>query len=233
MLYIIPTPIGNLGDFTLRAIETLKSVSLILCEDTRVARKLLSHYDIKTSCQSFYAYNEHRKVDEVINRLKNEEDIALISDAGTPGISDPGYLLSQACHEHSLAMTCLPGPNALLPALVISGLPCDRFYFEGFLPQKKGRQKRLQFLATLDCTIALYESPYRIEKCLTQLSDHFGSDCPASVVKEISKIHEKVLTGSLSDLQEGLEEFVLKGEFVILIAPQLRVKEKKKKYSQG
>ncbi len=222
MLYIVPTPIGNLGDMTPRAIETLASVDVVLCEDTRVAGKLLKHFKIQAKLESYYAHNEHRKTDSVIERLQTGMSFALISDAGTPGISDPAYLLTQKCREHNIKLSCLPGANALLPALVVSGLPADRFYFEGFLPQKKGRQTRLKALSALNCTIALYESPYRIEKCLVQLKEHFGGSCPVAVVKEISKMHEKVLHGTIDQALEGLEEMVVKGEFVVVLAPQLR-----------
>ncbi len=221
MLYLVPTPVGNLQDITLRALDVLREVDLILCEDTRVSRRLLQKYDIGTALQSFHSHSEHKKLSGVIEKLQNGEKIALISDAGTPGISDPGYLLAAACHEHDIQLTCLPGASAILPALVMSGLPCNRFYFEGFLPQKKGRQTRLQYLASLDCTIALYESPYRVVKCLQQLSEHFDPATPAAVVKEISKMYETVYRGSLAELIEQSEDMNLKGEFVIVLAPQM------------
>jgi len=221
MLYLVPTPVGNLQDITLRALEVLQEVDVILCEDTRVTRRLLQKYDITTPLQSFHSHSEHKKLASVIEKLQEGQKIALVSDAGTPGISDPGYLLAAACHEHDIKLTCLPGASAVLPALVMSGLPCNRFYFEGFLPQKKGRQTRLQYLAKMDCTIALYESPYRVIKCLKQLSEHFPATCPAAVVKEISKMYETVYRGTLAELLDRADEINLKGEFVIVLAPQL------------
>jgi len=176
MLYLVPTPVGNLSDMTYRAVEVLKTVSYILAEDTRTSGRLLKHYEIETSMRSYHAHNEHKTVDRIIDELKTEVDIALITDAGTPAISDPGFLLVRACHENDIAVTCLPGATALIPALASSGIPCDRFHFEGFLPHKKGRQTRWKYLAQLEHTIALYESPHRIKKCLKEISEYLDPE---------------------------------------------------------
>lgn len=218
MLYIVPTPVGNLGDMTYRAIETLKEVDLILAEDTRTSGKLLKHFGIETKAQSFHSHNEHRAIDSLIERMQKGMKMALISDAGTPAISDPGYLLSSACHDHGIEVSCLPGATAMIPALVASGIPCNRFYFEGFLPHKKGRQTRLKFLATLTETFALYESPYRLVKCLGQLQEHCGPDRMACVCREISKIYEEVKRGTLLELTEYYTEKGVKGEIVIVVS---------------
>jgi len=219
MLYLVPTPVGNIKDITYRAVEILKEVDIILCEDTRVSRKLMQAYDIDKKLISFHAHNEHRQVDRWITELQNGVSIAQISDAGTPGISDPGFLLVRACHENDIVVTALPGATAFVPALVASGLPCDRFHFEGFLPQKKGRQTRLKFIATLESTIVLYESPHRLIKCLTQIIEHLGADREIAVCREISKMHEEVLRGTASFCKENFEARPsVKGEIVIVIA---------------
>jgi len=219
MLHIVPTPIGNLEDMTFRAVSTLKEVDLILAEDTRTSGKLMKHFEIETTMRSFHAFNEHKVLQGYIDQLKQGFDIALISDAGTPGISDPGFLLIRACVEADVKVTCLPGATAFVPALVSSGLPCNKFYFEGFLPHKKGRQTRLDYLANLDCTFILYESPHRLVKCLKELSEKCGQDRMASVNREISKLHEESNTQSLLQLIQDYEvRPSIKGEIVIVVA---------------
>jgi 16S rRNA (cytidine1402-2'-O)-methyltransferase len=218
MLYIVPTPIGNLEDITLRAINVLKAVDTILAEDTRTSKKLLDHYEIETSLRSFHAFNEHATVKGIIERLQNGETLALISDAGTPGISDPGFLLARACMQNGIKMECLPGATAFVPALVVSGLPCDRFHFEGFLPHKKGRKTRLEFLSELQSTFILYESPYRLLKCLHQLSEHCGPDRLACVCRELTKLHEEVITDKVENLIAHFSDKKIKGEIVIVVA---------------
>lgn len=218
-LYIVPTPIGNLEDMTLRAIRVLKEVDLILAEDTRTSGKLLKHFDIKTPSQSHHIHNEHRSIETLISRLQSGTVMALISDAGTPAISDPGFLLVRSCVEHGIEVDCLPGATALIPALVNSGLPNDRFHFEGFLPHKKGRHTRLLFLAEMENTIILYESPHRIVKALKQFIDYFGEDRQISISREISKLHEETVRGSLKVVLENFEQrAAIKGEIVVVIA---------------
>lgn len=217
-LYLVPTPIGNLGDITLRSLEVLKSVDLILAEDTRTSGTLLKHYEIDTPMMSFHAHNEHKVLDGLIKRLKNGEVMALISDAGTPGISDPGYLLTRACAEEDIPFETLPGATAFVPALVNSGLPCDKFVFEGFLPQKKGRQTRINVLAEESRTMVLYESPHRLVKTLKQLAEVLGESRQASVSRELSKLHEENRRGSLKQLADYFETGKVKGEIVIVIA---------------
>ena len=218
MLYIIPTPIGNLEDISLRALRILSEVDLILAEDTRTSGKLLSHYDISTPMQSFHTHNEHKKVDYVVDQLRQDKNIALISDAGTPGISDPGFLLSRACMESNIKMSCLPGATALIPALVMSGLPCDKFFFEGFLPQKKGKKTRIEFLLSLPTTFVFYESPYRVLKTIEMISEMSPTDRLVSICREISKIYEEVVTLPLSEMAKYLKEKTqIKGEFVIIV----------------
>ncbi len=219
MLYIVPTPIGNLGDMTLRAIQILKDVSLILAEDTRTSGKLLKHFEIETPMASYHAHNEHSKTDKFIELLLGGKNLALISDAGTPAISDPGFMLVRSCHEVHVKVSCLPGPTALIPALAMSGIPCNQFYFEGFLPHKKGRQTRLKRLAQLDCTIALYESPYRIHKLLKEVVEHLGPHRQVAVIKEISKIYETIIRGTSVEVVSALEKANSKGEFVVIIGP--------------
>jgi len=217
-LYLVPTPIGNLKDITFRAIEILNSVSLILAEDTRQAKKLLNHYNIKTALQSHHMYNEHKTIDSVCSKIIAGQTIALISDAGTPGISDPGFLLVRACTEREIPVETLPGATALIPALVNSGLPCDRFCFEGFLPPKKGRNKRLSALAGETRTMVFYESPYRLVKTLDELAVHFGSDREASVSRELSKIFEENIRGTLEFLSDHYKNKTPKGEIVIVVS---------------
>jgi 16S rRNA (cytidine1402-2'-O)-methyltransferase len=218
-LYLIPTPIGNLGDITIRAIETLKDVDVVLAEDTRTSGKLFKHYEISTSLQSHHMHNEHKTAEKYANRILNGENIALISDAGTPAISDPGFLLVRTCIEKGIEIECLPGATAFVPALVISGLPSDRFLFEGFLPHKKGRKKRLEALKEEPRSILFYESPYRIKKTIDQFIENFGPERPAAVIREISKIYESVNRGTLQELKLQIEnkELVEKGEFVIVV----------------
>lgn len=217
MLYLVPTPIGSLEDITLKALRVLKEVDLILAEDTRTSKKLLTHYDIDTSLRSHHAHNEHHTTPQLISQLQSGTTMALISDAGTPGISDPGFLLVRASVEADVQVECLPGATAFVPALVVSGLPCDKFYFEGFLPHKKGRQTRLKYLAELDCTFALYESPHRIGKCLQQLVEHCGADRPAVVCRELTKLYEEVRRGTLADLATFYTGKKVKGELVLII----------------
>jgi 16S rRNA (cytidine1402-2'-O)-methyltransferase len=217
-LYLVPTPIGNLRDITFRAIEILGSVDLILAEDTRTARKLLNHYNIKTPLQSHHMYNEHKSVESVCSKILSGVTIALISDAGTPGISDPGFLLVRSCVEKEIPVETLPGPTALIPALVNSGLPCDRFCFEGFLPPKKGRNKRMTGLADETRTMVFYESPYRLVKTLEELAVHFGPEREASVSRELSKMFEENIRGTLIFLSEYYTVKPPKGEIVIIVA---------------
>lgn len=217
-LYLVPTPIGNLQDITLRALEVLREVDTILAEDTRTSSKLLRHYNIENSVESFHAFNEHKKLTSLLERLKEGETMALISDAGTPAISDPGFLLVRACHENQIPVECLPGPTALIPALVNSALPSDRFVFEGFLPPKKGRRARLESLRDETKTVILYESPHRLIKTLEQLSEVLGSDRKASVSRELTKIHQETINGSLEELINYYKNNTLKGELVIVIA---------------
>lgn len=217
-LYIVPTPVGNLEDMTFRAIRVLKEVDLILAEDTRTSGFLLKHYEISTPTQSHHKFNEHKTVDAVVRQIKGGTSIALISDAGTPAISDPGFLLVRACVEQGIEVECLPGATAFVPALVASGLPNDRFFFEGFLPQKKGRQTKLKELAEQTCTMIFYESPYRIVKTLTQFAEYFGEDRQASVSREISKLYEETQRGTLKELIDHFTQHPPKGEFVMIVA---------------
>ena len=217
-LYIVPTPVGNLGDMTPRAIATLKSCDLVLCEDTRTSGVLLKHFDITTPTASHHKFNEHTSVEPVVNRLKGGENIALISDAGTPGISDPGFMLVRECRRNDIEVETLPGPTALIPALVNSGLPRDRFVFEGFLPQKKGRATRIAEIAEETRTIIFYESPLRLVKTLQQLAQACGNDREASVSREISKIHDTTVTGTLQQLIEHFTMNIPRGEIVIVLS---------------
>lgn len=216
-LYIVPTPIGNLEDMTIRAIRILKEVSLILAEDTRTSAKLMQHFDIKTRMHSHHKFNEHKTVENIAERILAGENIALISDAGTPAISDPGFLLVRTCIEKELEVECLPGATALIPALVNSGFPTDKFIFEGFLPQKKGRKKRITELAEETRTLVFYESPYRLVKCLQQFAEFWGPDRNASVSRELSKLHEENKRGTLAELIEYFSEKQVKGEIVIVV----------------
>jgi 16S rRNA (cytidine1402-2'-O)-methyltransferase len=217
-LFLIPTPIGNLKDITYRSIEILGSVDLILAEDTRFSRKLLSHYNITTPLQSHHMFNEHKNVEAVCSRILSGTSIALISDAGTPGISDPGFLLVRTCIEKEIPVETLPGPTALIPALVNSGLPSDRFCFEGFLPPKKGRNKRITALSEETRTMIFYESPFRLVKTLDELALHFGPDREACVSRELSKVFEENIRGTLSFLSAHYTSKPPKGEIVLVVA---------------
>ncbi|WP_019037477.1 16S rRNA (cytidine(1402)-2'-O)-methyltransferase [Psychroflexus tropicus] len=217
-LYMVPTPIGNLSDMTYRAVEVLKSVDLILAEDTRVSGILLKHYEVETPMQSYHQHNEHSMTDAIVRQIKNGRATAIITDAGTPGISDPGFLLARACVSQGVEIVCLPGATAFVPALVNSGLPNDKFVFEGFLPAKKGRQKRLKALADEDRTMVFYESPYKLLKTLQHLSEYFGEDRQVSVSREISKLYEETIRGSLAEVITLFEEKKPKGEFVVVLA---------------
>lgn len=217
ILYIIPTPVGNMEDITLRAIRILKEADLVLAEDTRTSGILLKHFDIKNHLMSHHKFNEHGTSAGIVERLKAGQNIALISDAGTPGISDPGFFLVREAAKEGIEVTCLPGATAFVPALVMSGLPCDRFTFEGFLPQKKGRQTKLTSLEQETRTMVFYESPYRLVKTLQQLAEHFGTERKACVCREISKVHEEALRGSLAELAAHFTEHEPKGEIVIVV----------------
>jgi 16S rRNA (cytidine1402-2'-O)-methyltransferase len=217
-LYIVPTPIGNLKDITFRAIEILKEASVILAEDTRTSSKLLKHYDISTPMWSHHMHNEHKTVESIINRLQGDESFALISDAGTPAISDPGFLLVRACVENNIDVLCLPGATAFVPALVNSGLPNDRFVFEGFLPVKKGRQTRLQSLEEETRTMIFYESPHKLLKTLSNFITVFGADRKASISREITKLHEETVRGTLATILSHFTQKPPKGEFVIVVS---------------
>ncbi|WP_297273977.1 16S rRNA (cytidine(1402)-2'-O)-methyltransferase [uncultured Bacteroides sp.] len=218
MLYVVPTPVGNLEDMTFRAIRVLKEADLILAEDTRTSGILLKHFEIKNAMQSHHKFNEHQAVESVVNRIKGGETVALISDAGTPGISDPGFLLVRECVRNGIEVQCLPGATAFVPALVDSGLPDEKFCFEGFLPQKKGRMTRLKALAQEYRTMVFYESPYRLVKTLTQFIEYFGAERSASVTREISKVHEETVRGTLAELVAHFEANEPRGEIVIVVA---------------
>lgn len=219
-LYIVPTPVGNLDDMTFRAIKVLKEADLILAEDTRTSGILLKHFDIKNAMQSHHKFNEHRTVEHLVERIEAGQTVALISDAGTPGISDPGFLLVRECVRHGIEVQCLPGATAFVPALVDSGLPSEKFCFEGFLPQKKGRQTRLKALANEPRTMVFYESPYRLVKTLTQFAEYFGTERKASVSREISKVHEETVRGTLTELIAHFTEAEPRGEIVVIVAGQ-------------
>lgn len=219
MLYVVPTPIGNLEDITLRALRVLKEVSLVLAEDTRTSKKLFDHYEIATPLRSYHAFNEHATVNNLVEQLKTGTTMALISDAGTPGISDPGFLLVRACVQEGIQVECLPGATAFVPALVASGLPCDRFHFEGFLPHKKGRLTRLQYLAELPNTFVLYESPNRLVKCLDQLIEQCGGERMVCVCRELTKLYEDIKTDTLENIRTHYAaQGSVKGEIVIVVA---------------
>lgn len=217
-LYIVPTPIGNLKDMTFRAIEVLKEVDLILAEDTRTSGKLLKHFDIATPSQSHHMHNEHKTVEGLINKLKSGTTIAIISDAGTPAISDPGFLLTRACIENNIEVDCLPGATAFVPALVNSGLPNDKFVFEGFLPVKKGRQTRLLTLAEETRTIIFYESPHKLLKTLANFCEYFGDDRQVSVSRELTKLYEETIRGTVKEVLDHYTSKPPKGEIVIVVA---------------
>lgn len=233
-LYIVPTPVGNLSDMTPRAVEVLKQVSLILAEDTRTSTPLLKHFGIQTPLASHHKFNEHETCQVIAQRILGGEDVALISDAGTPGISDPGFMLSRECRQLDVPVCTLPGPTAFVPALVNSGLPCDRFFFEGFLPQKKGRQTRLMAISQSEVTVILYESPLRLVKTLQQLAQFCGEDRAASVSREISKMHEDTQRGTLQELINHYVTNQPRGEVVIIVAAAEKVSsfgKHKNKYS--
>lgn len=217
ILTLVPTPIGNLEDMTFRAVRLLKEADLILAEDTRTTGILLKHYDIQNHIQSYHKFNEHQTVERFIERIKAGENIALVSDAGTPAISDPGFLLIRACLRKGIEVECLPGASAFVPALVVSGFPCDRFYFEGFLPVKKGRRTRMFSIASDERTCILYESPFRLVKTLIQLSEMCGSDRHVSVSRELSKRFEETIRGTLEEVIRHFTENEPKGEFVIVL----------------
>lgn len=216
-LYLVPTPIGNLKDITFRAIEVLKEVALILAEDTRTSGKLLKHYEIDTPMHSHHMHNEHKTVAGIVKRIQNGEQVALISDAGTPAISDPGFLLTRACVAAGLEVDCLPGATAFVPALVNSGLPNDKFVFEGFLPVKKGRQTRLQLLSEERRTMIFYESPHKLLKTLASFREHFGEERQVSVSREISKLHEETVRGTVAEVLAHFETKPAKGELVVVV----------------
>jgi len=216
-LYIVPTPIGNLDDMTFRAIKVLKEVDIILAEDTRTSGKLLKHFDIATPMQSHHMHNEHKILNNLIDRLKSGETMALITDAGTPAISDPGFLLTRACVENDIDIACLPGATAFVPALVNSGLPNDKFVFEGFLPPKKGRQTRLKLLSKENRTIIFYESPHKLLKTLSQLVEYFGAERKISVSRELTKLYEETIRGTVAEVLTHFENKAPKGEFVIVV----------------
>ena len=233
-LCIVPTPVGNLADMTPRAVETLRSAALVLAEDTRTSAVLMKHFGISTPMASHHKFNEHKSLDPILDRIAAGETIALVSDAGTPGISDPGFMLARECRRRGLTVETLPGATAFVPALVSSGLPCDRFFFEGFLPVKKGRASRLEFLAALPVTFIIYESPLRLAKTLAALAEACGPDRPAAVVREISKMHETVARYTLSALAEFYSANQPKGEIVIVVGgmerPDASERRHKNKY---
>jgi 16S rRNA (cytidine1402-2'-O)-methyltransferase len=216
-LCLVPTPIGNLEDITLRSLRVLKEADIIFAEDTRVTKKLLNHFEIQQHVLPFHSHNEHKTLSSAIEKIKSCEVAVLVSDAGTPGISDPGFLLIRACINEDIEIECLPGPTALIPALVASGFPCDRFCFEGFLPHKKGRQTKLLSLEQEERTVVLYESPHRLVKCLSQIEEFMGGDRKVCVVREVSKIYEEYKRGTVQEVKEYYEQHPPKGEIVIIL----------------
>lgn len=231
-LYIVPTPIGNLEDMTFRAIKVLKEADLILAEDTRTSAKLLKHFDIGTHMHSHHMHNEHKTVEGIIQRIQGGEVIALISDAGTPAISDPGFLLTRACVENNIPVECLPGATAFVPALVNSGLPNDKFVFEGFLPDKKGRQTRFLALAEETRTMIFYVSPHKLVKTLAEFIQYFGESRPVSVSRELSKLHEETVRGTAKEVHSHFEKKEPKGEIVVIVGGFVAEPKAKKKYSR-
>jgi len=229
-LYIVPTPIGNLEDITLRAINVLKSVDVVLAEDTRTSGNLLKHLGISKPMHSYHVHNEHQTVVRVVERILKGETMALVSDAGTPAVSDPGFLLVRECIKNGIPIECLPGPTAFVPALVNSGLPSDRFTFEGFLPHKKGRQTRLQNLVSEERTMIFYESPHRLLKALQQFSEYFGADRQVSVSRELTKIYEENIRGTITEVLAYFSEKTIKGEIVIVLAGKAEEKKSSDKY---
>lgn len=232
MLYIVPTPVGNLEDMTFRAIKVLKEADLILAEDTRTSGILLKHFDIKNTLLSHHKFNEHQTTERMVERIKAGENVALISDAGTPAISDPGFLLVRECVRNGITVSCLPGATAFVPALVMSGLPDERFCFEGFLPQKKGRNTRLTNLVDETRTMIFYESPYRLVKTLEQFVTFFGAERQVSVCREISKMHEDNVRGTLQEVVDHFKQTEPRGEIVIILAGKEEVKEKKSNHQK-
>ncbi|MEO1262683.1 MAG: 16S rRNA (cytidine(1402)-2'-O)-methyltransferase [Bacteroidota bacterium] len=218
MLHLVPTPIGNLEDMTFRSVRILREVDKIFAEDTRVTKRLLEKYDIDTPLASYHAFNEHKIVQGITAELSQGANYALVTDAGTPGISDPGFLLVRECVQLGIKVECLPGATAFVPALAVSGLPSDKFFFEGFLPHKKGRQTRLKYLAELPCTFILYESPHRLVKCLEQLKEHCGAERKACVARELTKLHEEIKTASVGELIKHFNAKKIKGEIVIVVS---------------
>jgi 16S rRNA (cytidine1402-2'-O)-methyltransferase len=221
-LFVVPTPVGNLEDMTIRAVRMLREAGLILAEDTRTSGFLLKHFGIQNKMQSYHKFNEHQSISHIIDRLNAGENIALISDAGTPGISDPGFLIVRECIKAGIEVECLPGATAFVPALVASGIPSDRFCFEGFLPVKKGRATRLRELSDETRTIVIYESPYRVVKTLAQLSEYFGEGRYAAVCRELSKLHEEIIRGTLSELVGHFEANEPRGEFVLVVSGKIK-----------
>jgi 16S rRNA (cytidine1402-2'-O)-methyltransferase len=230
-LYIVPTPIGNLEDITLRAINVLKSVDVVLAEDTRTSGQLLKHLGISKPMHSYHIHNEHQSITRIIERILKGETMALVSDAGTPAVSDPGFLLVRECIKYGITIECLPGPTAFVPALVNSGLPSDRFTFEGFLPHKKGRQTRMQNLVNEDRTMIFYESPHRLIKALQQFAEYFGADRQACVSRELTKIYEENVRGTIQEIITYFSEKNIKGEIVIIVAGKADEKKKSSDYS--
>ena len=229
MLYLVPTPVGNLEDITMRALKVLREADLILAEDTRTSGLLLKHFDIHKPMLSYHKFNEHQTVARIVERLLAGETIAVVSDAGTPGISDPGFLVAREAIRAGVEVSCLPGATAFVPALVASGLPCDHFCFEGFLPQKKGRQTRLQLLTDETRTMVFYESPHRIVKALQQFAEVFGQERPVAVCREISKVHEEVVRGSIAEALTHFQEHEPRGEFVIIVGGKTEKPERLEK----
>jgi len=217
-LFIVPTPIGNLEDITIRALETLKNVNLILAEDTRKTGMLLKHFAVQKPLKSYHTHNEHQELERILARLQGGDNLALVCDAGTPAISDPGFLLIRACLKSEIEVECLPGATAFVPALVMSGLPNDKFVFEGFLPHKKGRKKRLGLLSQEERTMVFYESPHRLLKSLEQMLEFFGEERQAVVVRELTKVFEETIRGSLQELKTYFEEKNIKGEIVLVVS---------------
>lgn len=218
MLYLVPTPIGNLEDITLRAIRVLKEVDVIYAEDTRTSGVLLKHYDIKKELRPYHSFNEHHVVEQIVNYLNGDKSAALLTDAGTPGISDPGFLLVRECKKNNIKVSCLPGATAFVPALAASGIPCNSFHFEGFLPHKKGRHTALTKLSLLENTFIIYESTHRLQKCIDELIQYCGQERIACVCRELSKIHEECVTDTLTNLKKYYETHSTKGEIVIIVS---------------
>lgn len=216
-LYVIPTPIGNLEDITLRALRLLKEADFVLCEDTRTTKNLLKHYEIEQKCLAYHIHNEHQQLQNLVQMIAQAQSVALTSDAGTPAISDPGYLLIRACLAANITVECLPGPTAFVPALVNSGLPCDRFYFHGFIPHKKGKETLFKKCAELEETVIFYESPHRLLKSLTMMLPIFGENRPIAIARELTKIHEENFRGTLAEAVAHFAEKPVKGEIVIVI----------------